>query len=121
LATFPELFLVSVAAAPDEDCFDADHLGAGGVVVVVVEAFNDLERSAALEYVATHEIAPKRRGVAVSARCGEAERALLEQEIGASDELVERVEMTPGPFDILQGLGRLSDRVDHRGRTVLVL
>ena len=76
-----------MAAASDEDRFEVDHFGAGGVVVVVVEAFDDLERPAAFEDVATDEIAPQRRGVSVSAGCGEGERALLEQEIGASDEL----------------------------------
>jgi hypothetical protein len=44
--------LVRVATTPDETPFEREDLRAGRLVVVVVEALDDLERPAALEYVA---------------------------------------------------------------------
>ena len=81
-ATFPEFLLVGVPAARDEGCFESSQLGPGGVVIVVIEAFDDLERPATLEHVATYQIAPERCGFGVPTGRGEAEGALLEQKIG---------------------------------------
>jgi hypothetical protein len=110
----PKLFFVRVATTADEGVFEMDHLDSRRVVVVVVEAFDDLERPTALEDVTADDIAPQRCRLAPAARGGEADRALFEQEISAADELVERVEMTTSSFHVFQCFGGLADRVDRR-------
>ena len=79
-APFPEFFLVRMTAARDEGCFEPCQFRPGSVVVVVIEAFDDLERPATLEHVATDEIAPQRCSFDVPPGRGEAEGALLEEE-----------------------------------------
>src|SRR5437660_44647 len=103
---------VGVPATVHEVLLELEHFGTRGVVVVVVEPLDDLEGPSPLEHVATDDIAPERHGFLAVTELRESPGALLEEMVGAADELVERIEVTARSLDVLQPLGGLADRVD---------
>jgi hypothetical protein len=111
-ATSSQRLLVAMAAPTNQALFEAHHFGAGGLVVVVVEPFDDLECPAALQDIPAHDMVPERRRLFSVTGGSQPLRALLEQEISPPDQLVEGVEMTAGSFDVFQCLRRFADRVD---------
>lgn len=60
-STSPQSHFVAVATAADQALFEASHLGAGRLVVVVVESLDELERPATLEHITADDAPPQRR------------------------------------------------------------
>ena len=83
-----------VAAASDARLLEVGNLGTGNVVVVVVERLDDREGPAALEHIATDEAPPQRRGFVSVSGLDKTDRAVLEEHVGASDQLMKGVEVT---------------------------
>ena len=80
--------------------------------VTIVEFLDDLKRPPARQHVAADEFGLKPAGHgAVSGRV-ELVARLAQQQVGMADELMERVEVTAGPFDELEGFGDLADSAD---------
>ena len=77
-----------MAAASDARLLEVCYLGTGNVVVIVVEPLDDLEGPAALEHIAADEAPPQRRGFVSVPGLGKPDRALLEEHVGAADQLM---------------------------------
>lgn len=81
--------------------------------VTVVELLHDLKRPTAVQNVATDELGLQLIGRRTVPGGPQLVACLAEQEVGVPDQLVERVEVSAGAFDVLEGLRDLSDRFDR--------
>ena len=82
--------------------------------VVVVEVLDDLESPAAVEHVAADEFGLQAFGDGVATGVSQLVARLTEQQVGASHQLVKRVQVSARPFHPLQGLRDSADRLDSR-------
>jgi hypothetical protein len=104
--------LVGVAVARYKTVFDAQHFGADGLVVVVVEPFDNLKGPPTFENVTADNVLPQRVSLLAVSTIGQQQRALLEEKIGPPYQLMKRIQMTAGSLDILECLCRLAHRVN---------
>src|SRR5882757_10587316 len=81
--------------------------------VAVIEFLHDLERPAAVQNVAADEFGLQPVGRSAMPGGPQLVARFAEHEIGVPDQLVERVEVPTGAFDVLEGLRHLPDRLDR--------
>jgi hypothetical protein len=103
---------MGVAAASDKTLFDSQNFGAGGIVILVIEPFDDLKSPSPFENVATDNVLPQRVGFFVVSAFGQPQRALLEEKVSPPDQLMKSIQMTAGSFHVFECLPRFADRVN---------
>lgn len=81
--------------------------------IAVVELLDDLKRPAAVQNVAADEFGLEPVGDRAVPGGPQLVARLAEQEIGVPDQLMERVQVSAGAFDVLERLRHLSDRRDR--------
>src|SRR5690606_741077 len=82
--------------------------------VAVVVVLDDLERPAALDDIATDQVALDPLGDVVTAGLAQHPGGLAQLDVRAAGQLVERVQVAAGPLARLQRLRHLADGVDDR-------
>lgn len=111
-----ELRLEHVATPTHLLALEAADLVEHRAVVEAVELLDDLERPAPVEDVATDDLLAHSRRVARVTAPIELIGRIPEEQVSAPDELVEGVQVASCSFDVLEGLGRLADRLHQRVR-----
>jgi hypothetical protein len=83
--------LVGVAVAGYKTMFDSQHFGSDGLVVVVVEPFDNLKSPPTFENVTADNVLPQRVGLLAVSTIGQQQRTLLEEKIGPPYQLMKRI------------------------------
>src|SRR5690606_35396736 len=121
-----ELGLEDVAAPGQQRVADALLHGGDRTVVRVVELLDHLERPPARQHAPADDVGSELLRELGVARTVQEVGGLLDDEVGAPDQLVEVVQPAPRPLDPLERLGELPDRlhgavVDARRTTMRVV
>ena len=108
-----QLGLVEVGGAGHELVDELSDRVLHAPVVQVVELLDELERPPSVEHVPTDDLLAQLVSFGGRARPLEQIGGLFDEEVGPTDQLVQRVEVSARPHDVLERLGRLPHRLDQ--------